>query len=85
MIASSATEPTTIPAIAPPDRPFFDVEAAAVGVLDEEADVGEGVLELVANVIYAVIVGSTTPAQRWSTPELKQHVSVLFCPPEEQN
>lgn len=61
----------TIPAIAPPDKPFLEVEAAAVGLLlADEVDVEDDVLELVANVIYAVIVGSTTLAQSESAPEL---------------
>lgn len=70
--ASNATEPMTIPAIAPPDSPFFEDEATPVGVLltDDEVDVEDGVLELVANVMYAVMVGSTTLAQRCSAPEL---------------
>lgn len=63
-------EPTTIPAIAPPDSPLFDEEVAA----PDEDEVGLAVAELeavlVEKVMNPVIVGNTTPAQRSSAPEL---------------
>jgi hypothetical protein len=60
-ITAPATEPTTIPAMSPPDNPFFDVEAWAVAVaVADEVDDDVGVA--VEKVMKAVIVGNTTPA-----------------------
>lgn len=62
MMATPATDPMTIPAIAPPERPpFLLVEAASDDVDAGDEDVGVAVPELVAKVMKAVIVGSTTP------------------------
>lgn len=75
-ISTAATiEPITMPAMTPPDSPLWDAPAAvpAAAVLDaalEDDDVGDEVTELVAKVIVAVIVGSTTPAHLFSAPEL---------------
>lgn len=61
-------DPITIPAIAPPDKPLWDPGAGSI----EEVDVGAEVPEAVdvEKLMYPVIVGSTTPAQRSSAPEL---------------
>lgn len=56
--ATPTTEPTTIPAIAPPDN-FFEPMAAVASDGDGE---GVPVGEVVENVINAVIVGNLTPA-----------------------
>jgi hypothetical protein len=49
-----------MPAIAPPDNPFFEVTGALVA--DAEADdVDVAVGEAVEKVMKAVIVGNTTP------------------------
>lgn len=65
------TAPTAIPAIAPPDNPFFELEAAAVlDAEDVDVDVGVAVAEEVVKVIKAVIVGRTTPAHFCSALEL---------------
>lgn len=76
--ARNTTEPITIPAIAPPDNPFLEVDGAAVaaGELDDDGDeddddgVAEGVGAVVGNVMKAVIVGSCTLAHLRSAPEL---------------
>jgi hypothetical protein len=72
MRAAPAIEPTTIPAIAPPDNPFLEFEAPAAAVPVEvcEDEVEDAVAEVVAKVIVAVIFGRTTPAQRDSAFEL---------------
>jgi hypothetical protein len=58
-----------MPAIAPPDNPFFELEARAVA--DAEADdVDVEVGAAVEKVIKAVMVGSTTPAHLSSAFEL---------------
>jgi hypothetical protein len=66
--------PTTIPAMAPPDRPFFVFDAAAVAEADaedeEDEEVGDAVGEDVEKVMNAVIVGRTTPAHLFSALEL---------------
>jgi hypothetical protein len=64
--------PITIPAMAPPDSPFFfEAPVTEVGDAVEDADEdGEAVGVLLGNVIKAVIVGSTTPAHLCSAPEL---------------
>lgn len=65
MIAAAATEPMTIPAIAPPERPFLVSEAGTAELdaedEDEGVDVAEAVGELVLKVMKAVMVGRTTP------------------------
>lgn len=69
----NTTEPTTIPAMAPPDKPFFDLDAAAAVAVDEgdeEEDVADGVGTVVGNVMNAVIVGSTTLEHLCSAPAL---------------
>lgn len=73
--AAPTTDPMTIPAIAPPDRPLLELEA--VGMAEAEADedddvdeVGDEVGEVVENVMKAVMVGSTTPAHLFSALEL---------------
>jgi hypothetical protein len=67
--ATPATEPTTIPAIAPPDNPFF--ELAGVLVPDAEGDdVDVAVGDAVEKVMKAVIVGNTTPTHLWFACEL---------------
>jgi hypothetical protein len=74
--AKKTTEPTTIPAIAPPDSPFeLELALLAAGEEDDDdADVEDGdvvdVGRLVDKVINAVIVGKTTPAHLASAPEL---------------
>lgn len=75
-----AIDPITIPAIAPPESPFFEPEAMLVAegeddddvadVEDEEVVVDVDVGILVEKVMKAVIVGSTTPAHLSSAPEL---------------
>lgn len=70
MSAAPAIDPMTIPAMAPPDSPWLPDEAAAVdeaALVDDE--VGELVLLTVLSEIEAVMVGSTTPAQRVSALE----------------
>jgi hypothetical protein len=58
-----------MPAIAPPDNPFF--ELAGVLVPDAEADdVDVAVGEAVEKVMKAVIVGNTTPTHLWFACEL---------------
>ena len=65
--AANTTEPTTIPAMAPPDKPFFELLAVAeADGCDEEVDVGSAVKV----VIKPVSVGSFTPAHLFSAPEL---------------
>lgn len=66
--AAPTTAPMTIPAMAPPDKPLWRLDAAAIddeeGV-DEEVEedvVAEEVGMLVEKVMYPVMVGSTTPA-----------------------
>lgn len=67
--ANPMTEPTTMPAIAPPDKPCFELEACPVA--DAEADdVDVDVGAEVEKVIKAVMVGSTTPAHLVSAFEL---------------
>jgi hypothetical protein len=67
--ATPAIEPTTIPAIAPPDNPFF--ELAGVLVPDAEGDdVDVAVGDAVEKVMKAVIVGNTTPTHLWFACEL---------------
>lgn len=71
IIATRTTEPTTMPAIAPPDSPFFELLATAEvdgDEVDVEVDVVVG--RLVEKVMYPVIVGSLTPAHLVSAPEL---------------
>ena len=69
--AARAIEPITMPAIAPPDSPFFTDEGDSVGFADAEGeDVGDDVGELVENVMKAVMVGRTTLAHLFSAPEL---------------
>jgi len=64
-------EPITIPAIAPPDNPLWELDAAGVDVADGEIEeVGDEVAELVGKLIKAVIVGNTTPAHLCSALEL---------------
>ena len=65
--AAPTTEPITIPAIAPSDNLFLELDAVRVELAD---DVGDEVAELVANVIVAVIDGNTTPAHLVSAPAL---------------
>jgi hypothetical protein len=62
-------DPTTIPAMAPPDSP---ISAAGVDVADELAD-DEG-----KSVPMAVVMGKTTPLQRVSVPANRQQESVAF-------
>jgi HAMP domain-containing protein len=71
-ITAPATDPTTIPAIAPPDNPLFELElvAAVDEVADELEEVADAVGEFVENVMDAVIVGSTTLAHLCSAFEL---------------
>jgi len=54
------TDPITIPAIAPPDKPFRELEFP-VNVAEGD-DVADDVEVLVAKVMKAVIVGNTTLA-----------------------
>jgi hypothetical protein len=55
----------TIPAMAPPDNPLFEVDAPGVAeAVIEDDEVGDAVGELVGKVMKAVIVGRTTPAHR---------------------
>ena len=76
MKAPKATAPIAIPAIAPFDSPLLELaagDAVELGVPDveeAEVDVRVEVAELVVKVIWAVIVGNTTPAHRCSAPEL---------------
>lgn len=67
------TDPTTIPAIAPPDNPFFDVEAAGVLVLDEvdpDVDVPVDVGSRVEKLTKPVMVGNIRPAHLVCASEL---------------
>jgi hypothetical protein len=59
-----------MPAIAPPDKPFFELELAAAVAEAELEEVADAVGELVEKVINAVIVGSTTLAHLFSASEL---------------
>lgn len=62
-----------MPAIAPLERPLFDVEEAAAAPVEDDVGVVVPELEeavLVEKVMNPVIVGNTTPAQRDSAPEL---------------
>jgi hypothetical protein len=69
--AAPTTEPTTIPAIAPPDSPFFELFDDANGDdVAEGEDVADAVGWLVEKVMKGVMVGSTTPAHLSSAPEL---------------
>ncbi len=61
--AAPTTDPTTIPAMAPPDNPLLEWDAPAVAEAGVD-DVADAVGELVENVMNAVIVGSTTRAHR---------------------
>lgn len=65
MRATPTTDPMTIPAMAPPDNPFFEADAPGVAeAVAEDDEVGDAVGELVENVMKAVIVGKTTPTHR---------------------
>jgi hypothetical protein len=66
-MAANATAPIVIPAMAPLDNPLFEFGADGTPVAVE---VAVAVAVLVANVMKAVIFGSTTPAHRVSAPEL---------------
>jgi hypothetical protein len=68
------TEPTAIPAIAPPLSPDLDL---APGAEDPVADGdGEDVLEKMLPIV--VVIGSFTLAQRVVVLEKRQHESVAF-------
>jgi hypothetical protein len=72
--AKKTIEPTTIPAMAPPDKPLFDFEALAEVVGDDDDEVGDEVADTVGTdvgkVMYAVMEGRTTLAHLCSAPEL---------------
>lgn len=72
MIAAAATEPITIPAIAPPERPLLESEAGTAELDAEEdgVDVDDAVGELVLKVMKAVMVGRVTPLHLSSALEL---------------
>jgi hypothetical protein len=59
-----------MPAIAPPDKPFFELEACPVADDEADDDVDVEVGAEVEKVIKAVMVGSTTPAHLVSAFEL---------------
>lgn len=63
-MAAATTEPITIPAIAPPDKPLFEVSASAAA---EVVTIGWRV---------TVAAGIETPSQREVALALTQHVSV---------
>jgi hypothetical protein len=65
-MAAPATEPMTIPAIAPPDRPWL--VAAAVEVAEDDG-VSGGRVE----------VGTETPSQRLVALDFVQQVSLSFA------
>lgn len=67
IIANRATEPMTIPAIAPPDSPFLEPPATEDG---EDVTVVVAVGTLAEKVINAVMVGSLIPAHRVCALEL---------------
>ena len=66
-IANRATEPMTMPAIAPPDSRFFEPPATEDG---DGVTVVVAVGILVEKVINAVMVGSLIPAHRVCASEL---------------
>ena len=72
--AAPRREPTTIPAVAPPDSPELAPPAPAA-VVDP---VGAAVVVVVNRGGIVVVVGSLTPTQRDSTSEFTQHESVEF-------
>ena len=81
--ATPTMAPTTIPAIAPPERPEPDLFApapAAADVADGTADVLEGKRGGID-----VVVGSSTFSHRDSTFELTQQESVALGELEAQN
>jgi hypothetical protein len=62
-----------MPAIAPPDKPFFELEACPVADAEADAEADDVDVEVgaeVEKVIKAVMVGSTTPAHLVSAFEL---------------
>lgn len=67
-------EPTTIPAIAPPDRPLLP--CTAVGELVEEEDELVEVVPLGKRVPTGFVIGSLTPVHRVSVLEYRQQESV---------
>lgn len=73
-------EPTTIPAMAPPDRPpFFPATGTA---LDVELD--PGVVPFVNMLPIGVVIGNLTPVHRVSVLEYRQHESVALGEVAEQ-
>ena len=82
--APPMTEPTTIPAIWPPDKPLWFVvglvplPAPAPAVLEVGAPVLEDVDEGKSDGIVDVEIGSVTPEQRVVTFDPRQHESVAF-------
>lgn len=60
--AAPASDPITIPAIAPPERPFPPLELEDGVLVALEVEVGSEIVD--------VIEGSTTPAHRESASEL---------------
>jgi hypothetical protein len=71
--AAPTSEPTTIPAIAPPERPDPDLAPPAPEVEVGAADVLDG-----NNGGIDVVVGRWMPWQRCSTLALTQHESVAL-------
>jgi hypothetical protein len=67
--ATATRAPMTMPAIAPPDSPFFDPLPTVVDEADGD-DVADTVGAVVEKVMKPVIVGSFTPAHLLSAPEL---------------
>jgi len=71
--AAPRTDPTTMPAIWPPDRPFLEVAADLGVAVGEPVDVGSesGGMD--------VVLGRRTFTHRCSTFEFTQHESVEFA------
>ena len=54
-----------MPAIAPPDNPFFEFEDGETDAPEVAEEVADAVSENVEKVMNAVMVGSTTSAHLW--------------------
>ena len=70
MSAAPRRDPTTIPAIEPPESPADVPIGAAEAVLEEVLEGNSGAID--------VVVGRCTSAHRDSTPALTQHESVAL-------
>lgn len=76
MSAAATSDPTTMPAMAPPERPDPEL-APALGVADSVLEGNRGGID--------TVVGSLTPEQRDSTRELTQQELVEFTRLSAQN